>query len=389
VWRRGRDGTGEANVKTANFWMVSLAFIAITGCGKPAQSSPAPAASAPGQSGAADVVIPKDAKGIQTITVRTRTIPNYLQIPGSILPDPTRVVHVFAAAGGRLLQMNVRPWDHVEKGQSLALLESSDVSRAVSDYAKASVDAETKKQALDRANDLYAHHAIAQKDLEQAQADLKMAEAEVRATLASVHLLGVDAAAPSNQLNVLAPRAGIVLDIGAASGELSKSVDAAQPLCTIADLSTVWVEGDAFEQDAAILRAGTAAKVTLNAYPNESWTGTVAVVSDTVDPATRTMKVRVELPNPALRLKPNMFATVWLLRSSGQGISVPATAVVREGAKAYVFVATGNDRFERRDVVLGRTEDDNVQITSGLSAGTVIASNGALLLRDAASSDAK
>ena len=377
-------------MKTASFWMISLACIAVAGCGKAAQSSPAPGASAPAdQSGATGVVIPKDAKGIQTVTVRMRPIADFLQIPGSILPDPTQVVHVFAAAGGRLLQMNVRPWDHVEKGQSLALLESSDVSRAVNDNAKASVDAETKKQALDRANDLYAHHAIAQKDLEQAQADLKMAEAEVRATLASVHLLGVDAGAPTNQLNVLAPRAGVVLDIGAASGELSKSVDAVQPLCTIADLSTVWVEGDAFEQDAAILRSGSAAKVTLNAYPNESWAGTVAVVSDTVDPVTRTMKVRVVLPNPKLRLKPNMFATVWLLRSSTQGISVPATAVLREGVKAYVFVSAGNDRFERRDVVLGRTEDDNVQIASGLSAGTVIASNGALLLRDAASSDAK
>jgi len=123
--------------------------------------------------------------------------------------------------------------------------------------------------------------------------------------------------------------------------------------------------------------------VTLNAYPNDSWTGTVGVVSDTVDPATRTLKVRVVLANPALRLKPNMFATVFLLRSSVPGILVPATAVIREGTKDYLFVAAGNNRFERRDVVLGRTDNNSIQITSGVSAGAVIATDGALLLRDA------
>lgn len=367
-------------MKTVSFCVAWLALAVAAGCGKPAEPTAVSAASPPDASG---VVIPKDAKGIETVTIQTHPIPTYLQIPGSVLPDPTRVVHVFAAAGGRLLQMNVRPWDHVEKGQSLALLESSDVSRAVTDHAKAMVDAEVKKQALDRADDLYAHHAIAQKDLEQAQADSKMADAEEKATLSSLHLLGVDASDPANQLNVVAPRAGIVLDVGAASGELSKSLDAPQPLCTIADLSTVWVEGDAFEQDAAMLHAGAAAKVTLNAYPNDSWTGTVGVVSDTVDPATRTLKVRVVLANPALRLKPNMFATVFLLRSSVPGILVPATAVIREGTKDYLFVAAGNNRFERRDVVLGRTDNNSVQITSGVSAGAVIATDGALLLRDA------
>lgn len=373
---------------------ISLAFLVATGCGKSAepQAAPSTATSATSPSGTAQVVIPGDAKGIQTVTIRSRAIPVYLQIPGRVVADPTQVVHVFAAAGGRVLQMNVRPWDHVEKGQTLASLESSDFSRAVSDHAKAAVDAEVKKRALDRANNLYEHHAIAQKDLEQAQADWRMADEEEKATLASLHLMGVDTASPansiSNQLNVVAPRSGVVLDIGVASGELSKSLDASQPLCTIADLSTVWVEGDAFEQDAAALHTGAAAKVTINAYPNESWTGRVGVVSGAVDPTTRTLKVRVVLANPALRLKPNMFATVWVLRSSAQGILIPTSAVVRDGTKAYVFAApannAGSNRFERRDIVLGRTDDDTVQVTSGLAAGAVIASNGALLLRAAA-----
>ena len=298
------------------------------------------------------------------------------------------MVHVFAAAGGRLLEMTVRPWDHVEQGQTLALLESSDVSRAVSDQAKASTDAQVKKKALDRAADLYAHHAIAEKDLEQAEADWRMAEADEKATLSALHLLGVNPETSgvnpetANQLSVKAPRSGIVLEIGATTGEMSKSLDAPQPLCTIADLSTIWVEGNAFEQDAKMLRAGAAAKVTLNAYPGRSWMGRVGVISDVIDPATRTLKVRVVLANPDVTLKPNMFATVWLLRATTQGIEIPAAAVIREGAKSYVYVAAAADRFERREVTLGRTENDQVQVLTGLKAGEVVVSDGALLLRE-------
>jgi cobalt-zinc-cadmium efflux system membrane fusion protein len=343
-----------------------------------------------------DTIIPKDAKGVKTTTVKTSAIPEYLQIPGSVTPDPTRVVHVFAAAGGRLLEMTVRPWDHVEQGQTLALLESSDVSRAVSDQAKASTDAQVKKKALDRAADLYAHHAIAEKDLEQAEADWRMAEADEKATLSALHLLGVNPETAgvnperagvnpetgANQLSVKAPRSGIVLEIGATTGEMSKSLDAPQPLCTIADLSTIWVEGNAFEQDAKMLRAGAAAKVTLNAYPGRSWMGRVGVIADVIDPATRTLKVRVVLANPDVTLKPNMFATVWLLRATTQGIEIPAAAVIREGAKSYVYVAAAADRFERREVTLGRTENDQVQVLTGLKAGEVVVSDGALLLRE-------
>ena len=381
-----------------------LLVCAAAGCGKTAETpGTVPGGTAPASAPTAnmmantasntgantDTIIPKDAKGVKTTTVKASAIPEYLEIPGSVTPDPTRVVHVFAAAGGRLLEMAVRPWDHVEQGQTLALLESSDVSRAVSDQAKASTDAQVKKKALDRAADLYAHHAIAEKDLEQAEADWRMAEAEEKATLSALHLLGVNPETSGvntetgvNQLSVKAPRSGIVLEIGASTGEMSKSLDAPQPLCTIADLSTIWVEGDAFEQDAKMLRTGAAAKVTLNAYPGRSWMGRVGVIADVIDPATRTLKVRVVLANPDVTLKPNMFATVWLLRATAQGIEIPAAAVIREGAKSYVYVAAAADRFERREVTLGRTENDQVQVLTGLKAGEVVVSDGALLLRE-------
>src|SRR6201999_316063 len=98
---------------------------------------------------------------------------------------------------------------------------------------------------------------------------------------------------------------------------------------------------------------------------------------------TRTLKVRVVLPNPQLQLKPDMFATVQLLRSTSRGILIPSASVIREGTAAYVFVTADGKKFERRDVVLGRTDDGNVEVTSGLAPGTTVVSEGALLLRPA------
>lgn len=369
-------------MKTYSAWLYLLAIAALAGCGgSDAQKAASPPPAAPGTP---EVYVAADAKGIQTMAVQTRQIPDYLNIPGRVTPDPTRVVHVFPVATGRVVEMRVRPWDRVEKGETLATLESSEASRAVTDYEKARSDAELKKKTLDRSTDLYAHHAIAEKDLQQAQADAQAADAEVKATLDQVHLMGIDPAGGANQLRVLAPRSGVVIDVGAASGELSKSLDAPQPLCTIADLGTIWVEGEILEQDLKGLKTGAATQITISAYPSEKWTGRVSVVGDAVDPATRTLKVRVELANPQLRLKPDMFATLRLLRSTSQGLLIPATAVDREGQKAYAYVGTGNNRFERREVTLGRTVDDDVEVLSGLTAGATIVSEGGVLLRAAA-----
>jgi len=365
-----------------HFWMSLAGLLAVWGCGgsdvqRAANPTPVP-------QGTRQVFVAPDAKGVQTITIQPRPIPDYLEIPGRVTPDPTRVVHVFPATAGRVTEMRVRPWDRVVKGQTVAIVESSEASRALTDYEKARTDADLKKKALDRSNDLYTHHAIAEKDLQQAEADARSADAEVKTALAQLHLLGVDPAGATNQLNVLAPRSGVVLDVGASTGELSKSLDAPQPLCTIADLDTIWVEGEIFEKDIKGLRAGASAEITLSAYPGEKWSGRIAVVGDAVDPATRTLKVRVELANPQLRLKPDMFATVRLLRSTAQGLLIPASAVDRQGQAAYVFVAAGNNNFELREVVLGRAIDDNVEVISGLASGAVIVSEGGVLLREAA-----
>jgi len=353
------------------------------GCGGSAQPSGAAEQDSHSANAAANEVVTSDARGIQTLTLKIAAVPEYLELPAHIDADPTRVVHVFTPAGGRITEMKVRPWDRVQKGQPLAKLESGDLSRAVADYRKAHVDNEVKQKAFARAEDLLAHHAIAEKDFQQAQGDAQMAQAEEDTARTRIRVLGADPDHATNELQVLAPRAGVILDTGAATGEFSKSLDAPAPLCTIADISSVWAVGEIYEKDLVAAKSGQSAEVSLNAYPDKHWPGRVSVISGAVDPVTRTLRVRVVLANPDGRLKPSMFGSIRILRSSSQGIVVPSSAVIREGSDSYVFVSKPANHYERRAVTLGRAFDSSLEIVKGLAAGDTIVSDGALLLRAA------
>lgn len=373
--------------------MLVTSAAVLSGCGGSAVSQSQPQdAHAAADADPNTTYVASDAAGIQTVVVRPSTINDYLDVPAQIQPDPTEVVHVFPPAGGRIVEMKVRPWDWVQKGQTLATIESGDLSRAVADYHKALVDYQIKQQALTRATDLYDHNAIAQKDLQQAQADSQSAQAELDATREQVRVFGMDPDQASSQLVVAAPRAGVVLDVGASPGEFSNALSAPQPLCTIADISSVWAVGDVYEADLPAAKIGAPATLTLNAYPGQQWPGHVGVVSDAVDPNTRTLHIRLVLPNPGVKLKPAMFGSIRLLRASRQGLTLPATALIREGNAAYVFVSAGaaaNQQagYHRRDVTATNSPNNQVEITTGLKPGETVVTQGALLLRPSSSAD--
>jgi cobalt-zinc-cadmium efflux system membrane fusion protein len=368
--------------KAAHFaWL--LCCFAASSCSTSAPQKPQAAAAE--SSTANEVVLAADSRGVQTVAAAERPIADVLQVPARIQPDPARVIRVFPPVGGRVVSVEVRPGDRVTKGQLLALLESSEVSTARADYQKAHADAEVKEKALRRASMLFENKVLSEKEHQQAEADAAMAEAEFHRALDRLRVLGVDPDETSNRLRVLAPRSGVILDIGAATGEFSKSLDAPQPLCTLADLSSVWALGDLLERDVASLRPGVSAEILVNAYPSRKWTGRVAAISDVMDPLTHTVKLRVVLANPAGQLKPEMFAVIRLPRAGAAGLIIPGAAVVREGSQSFVFVQKSPGRFERRAVTLGRSTDGEVEITSGLTAGEMVVAEGALLLRAASS----
>lgn len=324
---------------------------------------------------------------VQTQAVHQQLVPDMLELAAKVQPDPASVVRVFPPAGGRVIEVKVRPGDNVRAGQVIAELQSSDVAQARNDYQKALSEYDRASRILTRSQTLYEHKAIAEKDLQDAQINAQEASADLQRAKEHLHVLGVPLDDSYDVLRVLAPRNGVVLDLGAAPGEYSKALDAPSPVATIADLSTVWVVGDVYEKDLATVHLGSPVDVTVAAYPGQTFHGKLNALSGNIDPNTRTLKVRVDIANPKQLLKPEMFATIRVMRADRPVIVLPTTAVIRDGDQSSVFVEQAPGKFEKRSVQLARTSGAQVEIASGLKPGEQVAVQGAALLRGGGDTD--
>jgi cobalt-zinc-cadmium efflux system membrane fusion protein len=316
---------------------------------------------------------------VEFVAVSEQTIDDRLDLSAKVQADSARLFRVFPPASGRVLAITVKPGDSVRRGEALASIDSADGAAAQSDLTKAEIEAERAQREADREKVLFDHGAVAEKDYIDAKAAADSARAELVRARRHLEALGMGADAATDRIPLLAPGRGIVLSVNAAPGELSKSLDNADPLMTIADLSTVWIMGDVFEKDIAKVQPGTHVTVTMDAFPRQQWAGKIDSIAGALDPTTRTLKVRVALKNPGDRLKPDMFATIHVDLGRRTAIVVPSSAVIHEGQNTIVLV--DNDaKPERRNVTTGQAVDGKVEITSGLQTGQKVAVNGAELL---------
>ncbi len=316
---------------------------------------------------------------VRYVKVLQQTVPETLDLAARVQPDPTKVVRIFPPASGRVVAIEVKPGDHVRRGQTVAILSSSDVASARSDFTKANIEAERATRAMERQKVLFEHGAAAQKDYIDARAQADAAGAELARAKERLELLNVSPSATTDRVTLVSPASGVVLDVSAAPGEFSKSLESANPLITVADLSTVWIVGDVYEKDVAKVGLGEQVTVTLQAYPGQHCASHIASLSGALDPTTRTLKVRVVLPNPDQRLKPEMFGTIHVKAGTHQSLVVPAAAIIREGNATTVFVNNAG-KPEQRTVTIGQAVDGDVEILSGLRAGDEVAADGAELL---------
>ncbi len=174
-------------------------------------------------------------------------------------------------------------------------------------------------------------------------------------------------------LTLRAPTSGVVVEKSVVAGQ---QIMAGQSVYRIADLGTIWVEGEVFERDLSLVRLGARVAVEMESYPGEHWTGTITYVYPTVDAATRTARIRVALPNPGLRLKPGMYATIRVRGTrGGHVLSIPRTAALSSGERTIAFVRLADGRLAPREIVTGFANDDRVEVLRGLAPGdTVVAS---------------
>jgi cobalt-zinc-cadmium efflux system membrane fusion protein len=364
-----------------------------------AAPAPAPAGAAGGHvHGAGDraVTLSHDAMtraGLVVAPVERGTVRGAIGVPGIIEPDAYDQVVVTPLVAGRVARVAAELGQRVRRGQVLATIASPEMSEARARVRAARAELDAHDRALRRTEKLAAIGAASRQELEQAHAEHTAQVAAVDAARARVSLLlggATDdeaADAPSEVIAVRAPIDGTVVARAANAG---LNVDPAAALFTIADLSTVWAIADVYEQDLARVAVGMPATVTVPSLPDLRLDGRVAYIDPQIAAATRTARIRVELPNPGQRLRLGMYVSVSLDTSgtgttaaTADGLSIPRGAVQLVADRAVVYVVDPNDRhrFVERQVQLGAASGDRVAVLSGLAAGETIVVEGSFVLR--------
>jgi cobalt-zinc-cadmium efflux system membrane fusion protein len=303
--------------------------------------------------------------------------PTQLNVTGAVNPDVSREVPVISLASGRVVDIRARLDDYVKKGDLLIKVQSPDVTNAFDTYLKAVNDEQLANKAYLRAKDLYDHGAISQGMLEQAEDTEKDAKADLTAGEEQLKTLGIDRNYPSSVVPVYAPISGVIIaqnvTHAAAAGVTYTGSSTA---FTIADLSTVWIICDVYENDIPKIQLGQGAQIRINAYPDRALAGRISDIGPVLDPNIRTAKVRVEVSNPGI-LKLGMFVTATFeSRTKELRAVIPATAVLHLHDRDWVFVPAGDNHFRRVEVHSGSMLPGNRQeVLAGISPGQQVVSN--------------
>jgi len=327
---------------------------------------------------------PKMLAAIRIEAVVEREIADVFAVAGKVQFDEERVARIVVPLGGQVIDLRVKVGDAVRRGDALCAINSREAAASVGEYIEARKDVELAEKTAAMTEDLFAHEAASRIAMQQAQSDLAKARSRAARTEESLRVLGLnprdDLAEFNGRLPITAPLTGIVIDRRVTAGQFVQSDGT--PIMTIADLSTVWVVGDVFERDLQRVSPGQTASITTAAYPGETFHGRVNYISDSIDAATRTAKVRVSVANPGGRLKPEMFASVSLdLEAHNRVMLVPADAVFTEDGRAFVYAEIGRGRFVRRAVDVAQSEGPLRRVLAGLRPGDRVVVDGALLLR--------
>ena len=325
-----------------------------------------------------NLVTMKDPGQFTLSTPQVRKLSDEIRVNGVITPDVNKEVPVLSLGGGRVAAIKARLGDYVTKGQTLLLIDSTDLSAALSDYQKSQADEELAEKQLARAQLLYNKGAIALADLEMAQDSAAKAKTDLRTASQRIRTMGGDVNNPSPLLPLRAPISGTIIEQNTTGGTGVRSLDNQPNLFTIADLSTVWALCDVYQDMLPRVHVGDTAEVYLPGSPGAEFPGKVINISEVLDPTTRAAKVRIELPNPKTQFRAGMYITAaFRSRTQQDRVVIPATAVVHLHDKDWVFVPTGsNGQFRRTAVQLGAdTKDGNVEILAGLIPDVKVVTN--------------
>lgn len=315
-----------------------------------------------------------------------REISPSLQVPAEIVAVPDRRATIGPRVAGRVVEVRVNVGDQVERGAVLVALESDEVGRAWADLIAARSRESVARRALERQRRLLEDRITSQRAVEEAEGALQVAEADLQAARTRLQTFGVSGtgSAPRNpaRVSLTSPIAGTVVG---RSVHVGQWIEPSNTVIEVVDLDELWVRASVYEREMRFVRVGQEAQVEVRAFPGEVFSGTVAQVSGTLDERTRSVGIRVVLPNPEHRLRPGMFATARVHGTHAHEprrlLAIPWAAVQQVDGHPAVFVKVGDGVFELRRVHTGERAGELVEILNGLAAGDEVVAEGSFLLK--------
>jgi cobalt-zinc-cadmium efflux system membrane fusion protein len=327
--------------------------------------------------------------GISTELVNEQGLKGTIIAPAKVLPNQDLESQVGSLVQGRVHQIFAKVGDYVTSEQILMTVEGLDVGAIKAGFLKAKASHDYAKANYERQKKLFDEKIGSQKALMESQAEYEKALAEYSAEDKRIHSVGLNdkdvtmekngEEHTSGTLPIKSHINGVVVERNVVVGQF---VDATTNAFKVINTNSVWIDGQIYEKDLAKIQQKTNAVFTTTTYPNKEFLGRIIYIGQTVDEQSRTITVRGEFINQTNKLKPHMFGDLKIpIGTSAKAIMVPDEAVVKETGENYVFVQTSDTTFEKRNVIIGTSVDNMIEIKDGLKQGDTVASKGVFYLK--------
>jgi cobalt-zinc-cadmium efflux system membrane fusion protein len=309
--------------------------------------------------------------------------PLQLRLTGRLVWDENRTVRLFPPFAGRVLQILVKTGEHVSRGQTLAKLASPDFGQAQADARRAESDFALAEKNLSRLRELNAAGVSSRKDLAAAEADYARADAERTRAMGKIKLYSAGSDSADQTFSLASPIDGVIVERNINPGQELRTdlqLSNSPAMFVITDPTRLWVQLDAAENQLAALRSGRQIRLRTAAWPDETFTASLDNISDFIDPATRTVRVRGTVENRERKLKGEMFVTAELQEAPTADMQIPERALLLSGGNYFVFVEEKPGRYSRQDVKVDSVRDGVVSVSSGVKLGQKVVIEGNLFL---------
>ncbi|HLH55724.1 MAG TPA: efflux RND transporter periplasmic adaptor subunit [Verrucomicrobiae bacterium] len=360
--------------------------VLVAGCDSGKQPPAAPQASVSDTT----ITIPTNSPQRAALTVDTvgAAQQSFVPLTGRLVWDDDVTSRVFTPFAGIVRKLLVEVNQPVTNGMALAEVQSADFGQAQAEARKAESDFRRTEQNLNRMRELFDHGAAPRKDLESAEADFASSRAERERAVARLAIYGAVPTSTNRDFLLPSPLDGVLVERNVTPGQeirpdqmLANVPQFTAPLFTISDPTRLWVWLDVTEAFLPLVHTGQELTIRSKAFPGQTFTGKLDLIGDSLDPTTRTVRARGTVDNRSRMLKAEQYVIVEIPDANPTSLQIPSKAVFLRDNQYYVFLETGDGRFQRQPVKVGSEREGKVAILEGLKEGQRLVTDGCLLLQ--------